>query len=264
MFLVRAAAHAHCTSSGFSQAPPCLTRVERFAAGLVHPRHQAGPAQQMPGGRKTAHVEADLGDDRRRGAPLHAGNPADVLDDLKKGGEQRVHLPLEARDPLGEMVDQHQMLAHEERVVAREAAVQRRRQFVGRGLEPPVGERREPDGIGLAGDQRRQNASAVGAEQIGDHRGELDVGILQHLADAVLASRTIWRCNCRRVRVRSRKARIGSGGTKLARARPCASRSESQRASLASLLRPGMLRTSCALASCSANDGSRICQTGFQ
>src|SRR5262249_30008116 len=67
--------------------------------------------------------------------------------------------------------------------------------------------------------------------------------------------------SCLRVRVRSRNAWIGAGGTKLARISPWASRSASQSASVTSLLRPGTLRTAAALASTSSQRPSSTCQT---
>ena len=72
------------------------------------------------------------------------------------------------------------------------------------------------------------------------------------------------RVSCLRVRVRSRSAWIAIGGTKLARIRPCASRSASQVASFTSVLRPGTFLTCIALASTSSNASARTAQTGFQ
>jgi hypothetical protein len=72
------------------------------------------------------------------------------------------------------------------------------------------------------------------------------------------------RVSCLRVRVRSRSAWIAIGGTKLARMRPCASRSASQVASFTSVLRPGTFLTCIALASTSSNASARTAQTGFQ
>jgi hypothetical protein len=66
------------------------------------------------------------------------------------------------------------------------------------------------------------------------------------------------------VRVRSRNAWIGPGGTRLARISPCANKSAIQVASLTSLLRPGTLRICAGLARRSSSSPSRICHTGFQ
>ena len=78
---------------------------------------------------------------------------------------------------------------------------------------------------------------------------------------------TCWarsRTSCLRARVRSRRARIGVGGTRLPRISPWASRSAIQVASFMSLLRPGMFRMCIALANTSSNRPSKTCQTGFQ
>jgi hypothetical protein len=47
--------------------------------------------------------------------------------------------------------------------------------------EPRMGERGELGGIALAGHQRRQHRPPAPPEQVGDHRVELDVGVLKGL-----------------------------------------------------------------------------------
>ena len=39
-------------------------------------------------------------------------------------------------------------------------------------------------GIALAGDQRPEDGAPAGAEQVGDHAGDLEVGVFQRLLDA--------------------------------------------------------------------------------
>ena len=71
--------------------------------------------------------------------------------------------------------------------------------------------------------------------------------------------------SCLRVRNRPRSSCVAPSGTKLARIRPWARRSDCQAASLTSLLRPGTFFTCRALASTSSTSPSlRMCQTGFQ
>ena len=85
--------------------------------------------------------------------------------------------------------------------------------------------------------------------RVGRQRDERDVGrhpqciravssgLVEDQDDVlVLADRTISRVSCFLARVRSRNSWIGCGGTKLARIRPCASRSAIQVASFMSLL----------------------------
>ena len=143
----------------------------------------------MAGGGKAAHVGSDLGQDGRRGPLLHTRDLGQLGDELTKGGEQSLHLRLEAGDPLGEHVDHGQVLTDQEGVVAREAAVEGGGQVLARRLQPAIGERRQSRRIGLASDQRLQNAPAVDAEQVGHDGCEFDVGVLQHLADTVLVLR---------------------------------------------------------------------------
>ena len=79
-----------------------------------------------------------------------------------------------------------------------------------------------------------------------------------------LASRArSWICVLR-YRVRFRSARIGLGGTKLARSSPASASWHSQAASETSVLRPGTCLTWRAFTSSSSNSSSRIAQTGFQ
>ena len=72
------------------------------------------------------------------------------------------------------------------------------------------------------------------------------------------------RTNCLRVRVSVRSSCTATGGTKLARISPWASRSASHMASLTSVLRPGTFLTCAALASTSSKWPSSTCHTGFQ
>ncbi|MDT4883063.1 hypothetical protein FQZ97_1190730 [compost metagenome] len=72
------------------------------------------------------------------------------------------------------------------------------------------------------------------------------------------------RTNCLRVRVSVRSSCTATGGTKLARIRPWASRSAIHIASLTSVLRPGTFFTCAALASTSSKWPSSTCHTGFQ
>jgi hypothetical protein len=67
-----------------------------------------------------------------------------------------------------------------------------------------------------------------------------------------------------RYRVRSRKSRIGGGGMKLARMRPCASRSAIHSQSFTSVFRPGTALMCHALAKTTSKLPSRRLNTGFQ
>ena len=92
---------------------------------------------------------------------------------------------------------------------------------------------------------------------------------LRLASSSVFWMRWTWlacsRTNCLRVRSSARISCVGRSGTKLARIRPCASRSASQIASATSVLRPGTFFTCAALARISVKSPSdRMCQTGFQ
>ena len=81
---------------------------------------------------------------------------------------------------------------------------------------------------------------------------ELDVGVLQRLLNTLNVLRELA-CQLRSRPRQIAHSWIGAGGTKLARIKPCARRSEIHTASLTSLLRPGTLRMCAAFASTSSN-----------
>ena len=65
------------------------------------------------------------------------------------------------------------------------ATAERGLQFIDSGLEVAMGQRRQGLGHGLAGDQCLDNAASAEAQDVGHHRVQLDVGILQRLLDAL-------------------------------------------------------------------------------
>lgn len=69
--------------------------------------------------------------------------------------------------------------------MGRHPATQRRLQFRRGGLQAPVRRCFQGLWIGSAGDQGLDHATAGDANDIADHRIELDVGILQRLLDAL-------------------------------------------------------------------------------
>ena len=65
------------------------------------------------------------------------------------------------------------------------SAAQRRLQFRRRGLDAPVSQRCQGLWSGLAVDQGMDDTAAAKAQDVGNHRIELDVGIFQGLLDAL-------------------------------------------------------------------------------
>jgi hypothetical protein len=73
----------------------------------------------------------------------------------------------------------------QQRVVAGEAARQRLPQGGKLLGQPAAGELRQRLRIWLALQQCPEHQAAGGAEHVGGHRGELDVGVLEQLVEAV-------------------------------------------------------------------------------
>jgi hypothetical protein len=91
----------------------------------------------------------------------------DLLIDLSDGSVNRVDM-LEEK------------MQHEPMMVGHPTA-QRCPQFGWAGFDPPVGQRRQSIRVGFAGDQRFDHPTTGQAHDVGDDRGELDVGVLQRL-----------------------------------------------------------------------------------
>jgi hypothetical protein len=70
-------------------------------------------------------------------------------------------------------------------VVVPQPALQRLHERVALLAQRPAGQLGQPLRVGLAGDQRLQHGAAGGAQDLARDRGELDVGVLQHLLDPV-------------------------------------------------------------------------------
>ncbi len=63
----------------------------------------------------------------------------------------------------------------------RYATAQSLSKYGGRGLDPAACKACQPQGIGLARDQGLDHGPSAGADDIGDHRVELDIGFFQCL-----------------------------------------------------------------------------------
>jgi hypothetical protein len=74
-----------------------------------------------------------------------------------------------------------QVQAEQEAVVVGEPPGQRRAQPRRLGLDPGVDQGEQPVGVALARDQRLQDRPPAQARDVGQHRGELEVGVLERL-----------------------------------------------------------------------------------
>ena len=122
--------------------------------------------------------------------------------------------------------------------MGRHPAVHRGDDVRATGLQAPVGAIGQPLGIGLPGDERRENRPATDAQDVGDHACQLHVRVFQRLLQALRVPRD------RRGPIACGSAsgraapESGPACTKLPRINPCANRSAIQAASFRSLLRP--------------------------
>ena len=132
-------------------------------------------------GGEAAHVGADLGDDDARAQVADPRDGGQQPDRDAKGFDVVVHLLVDPGDGGVQGIDLLEMQAQQKAMMPRHPATQRFAQHLGRCLDPPVGERRQSIGIGLAADQGLDHRPAGQADDIGDHRIELDVGIFQRL-----------------------------------------------------------------------------------
>src|SRR5215471_18300614 len=96
-----------------------------LARTLVVPRAQAGPGDQVSGGRETAHVAADLGEDDASAQFVDAGNGGQELDGGAKGLEIGVDLLIDPIDRRVDGIDLLHMQLQQEAVMPRHATAAR-------------------------------------------------------------------------------------------------------------------------------------------
>jgi hypothetical protein len=101
----------------------------------------------------------------------------------RKGFDVAVDLLIDASHGRLQSIDLVQMQPQHEAVMGRHPAAQRRLQFCRSGVDAPVSQCSQGLRSGLAGDQGLDHAAAGEAQDIGDDRIQLDVGILQGLLD---------------------------------------------------------------------------------
>ena len=182
----RLSAQAPCTSTGLSQGAPLVTRVERRLPALSSKSgNQTGPGQKMPGGREPPHVEADLGHHDLGGSraqPRHLRQPLDGVAEGRKGG---LGARIECRHRLLQLLDGLQMLIEKKAVMVPDTAVERLDEGVSRAAETPAAEFGKMARIRLTCDHRLEDAPPTGAQDVRDHRGQLDVRLLQHRLEAL-------------------------------------------------------------------------------
>ena len=135
--------------------------------------------------RELVHVSTDLGDDRLGGHLVDAGNPVQERDECKKRLQLLVDAPIVVGDHPVKELDVRAVLSEQEPMMVGHPAVQRLFQLFAFGLQPSARQRGQLLRILLAVDDRPHHVPARLAHHVGCDRGQLDVGVLQDLVDAI-------------------------------------------------------------------------------
>jgi hypothetical protein len=135
----------------------------------------------VSGGREAAHVAADFGEDDASTQLVDAGNGGQQLDRGSKGLDLSVDLLIDLSDGSVNRVDMLEEKAQHEPMMVGHPTAQRCLQVGRAGFDPPVGQRRQSIRVGFAGDQRFDHPTTRQADDVGDDRVELNVGVFQRL-----------------------------------------------------------------------------------
>ena len=117
------------------------------------------------------------------------GNLIEPLDRLGERGDQLLDLGLDRGDVGAGLVDPGQHGVQQESVVVGEVPDERLLQHADLGAHPGPGQLSKHLRVALAGDQRGQHLPARDPEDVRDHRGQLDLGVLEQLLHPVLLGR---------------------------------------------------------------------------
>jgi hypothetical protein len=139
----------------------------------------------MPGGRETRHVDPDLRHDNGGGDGTDAGDGGQPSGSELKGGERGAHLCVDLGDGLLQRRDLVQVQLEQKPVMGRHVPPQCFDDVGARGLDPGTDERGELVRAGLAADDGGQDRATALAHDVGQHRAELEVRVLEHLVDAL-------------------------------------------------------------------------------
>src|SRR5208283_1036718 len=145
--------HGFQPGRALAQTPRALS-----AGAFVEPRTHAGPGKQMVGRGEGAHIDADLGDHGLHDVVADAGNFLQAPGVVAKGSEGSLQPRVELRDRGFDLLDRLQMLTDQEAMMVALS---------------------QPPRVALPRHDRLQDAAAAPAQDVGNDRGQLDVGLLQ-------------------------------------------------------------------------------------
>ena len=127
-----------------------------------------------------------LGDDGMRGDQADAGDLIELGYRRSERGDLLLDPRVEGGDIGGDRIDTADHLPQQERVMAGEITGERLLQHRDLLAHGAPGQLRQRLGVTLPGDQRGQHVPPRGPEDVRDHDGKLDLGVLQQLLHPVL------------------------------------------------------------------------------
>src|SRR5881628_1889298 len=160
-------------------------RGTAFASAFVHPRTEPRPRHQVLRRREAAHVDANFRNEHGGRRFADGGYRHQELELRPKGLELPRNLLVELVYGALQVIDRVEMLAQQEPVVRRDTAAQRFSELLLRAPQPLAAECSKLLRVILARDDGFENPPAAHAEDVRDHRRQLDVGVLQHALHAL-------------------------------------------------------------------------------
>src|SRR6266850_1626514 len=179
-------AQAACDRQRRSETLPLrILPLSRFPALSKTPRTQTSPGSQVPGRRKLVHVQSDLRQQSPGGHPVHSGNGAQPNDLIPKREHAPIDLLLDLTPFRFREAQVLEELSKQKSMMLGHTTFER--QFQLRNLVPqqPFGHLCQPGSVLLPGEHRSQDRSPRSTQSIGRYRCQLNVGILQHLLNAI-------------------------------------------------------------------------------
>lgn len=132
-----------------------------------------------------AHVGSDLSQDRHRRRPIDPRDRVQKRDGVLEGAGDLLDPLLVVADHAVQELDLPHVLAKQEAVVVADSAQKSALEHRLFALEPSHGQVAESRGVGLSRHDPGEHRPGALPGDIGGHRGEFDIGVLQDLLDPV-------------------------------------------------------------------------------
>src|SRR5262245_38374216 len=156
-----------------------------LAGTLIVTRTQSGPGDEMAGGLEARHVHADLGHDHAGADGAQTWHGTQVLGGFSKRLEPEAHLLLDRGDSLVQGIDLAEVKLQHEAVMRADASAQGFEQLSAVRLDTGVDAAKQMLRVGVAVDDRLEHRATALAQDVAQHEAELEIGVLEHLLDAL-------------------------------------------------------------------------------